>query len=157
MNFVQKAALISLALALPIGGAIAGTAKQNKTSHHAAMAEVFSEMDVDQDNTVTQKEIHSFRKAWFNGGDSDKDGKISVAELDEMMKRFRADHLARRLVMMDTDGNGHVDGEEFAHHRGRWMNYIDENQDGAIEKAELMKASKRHGKHRTRHGRHGMH
>jgi Ca2+-binding EF-hand superfamily protein len=159
MNFVQKAALITLAVALPFGVAVAATSKMNgKSSHRAQMLEQFTKMDANKDGSVTQKEIHAYRKSWFSGGDSDSDGALSLAELDTMMAAFRAGHLKRRLAMMDTDGDGSVDGEEFARFRGRWMHHIDADGSGAIDKAEIEKAANHRGHgHRKFKSKHSQH
>lgn len=160
MNFVQKAALITLAIALPAGAAMAASHKAGSKSARAAMMmEQFTKMDANQDGKVTQKEIHGYRTDWFNDGDADKDGMLSVTELDAMMEQFRAAHLKRRLTMMDTDGDSAVSGDEFARHRSRWMHHLDADGDGAIDKAEIENAGNHHGprhrKHKTMHGRHG--
>jgi hypothetical protein len=161
MNFAQKAALIALAIALPAGAVLAASPKAGAKSPHAAMMmEQFTRMDANQDGMITQKEIHGHRKDWFNVADADKDGKLSVSELDTIMAQFRAIHLERRLAMMDTDGDGAVSGDEFARHRGRWMHHLDADGDGAIDKSEVEKGGDHHGRrhrgHKTMHGQHGQ-
>ena len=163
MILVRKAALIALVAALPYAAATAETPKAGaKSPHKAMMMEQFTKMDANKDGSVTQKEIHGYRKGWFGKGDSNGDGALSLAELDAMTATFRAGHLKTRLVMMDTDGDGAVSAEEFARHRGRWMHHLDADGDGAIDSAEIEMAGKHHGRkhgghrgNKTKHGRHG--
>jgi hypothetical protein len=160
MNFTRKTLLIGLITALPLGVAVAAKPKDGANPRHAAMMlEMFTRMDANRDETVTQKEIHDYRKIWFGNGDTNSDGTLSPAELDAMLATFRAGHLKHQLVRMDTDGNGKVEAEEFARFRGRWMHHLDGDGDGAIKKAEIEKAGKRHGAHRQKqksgHGHRG--
>jgi hypothetical protein len=96
---------------------------------------------------------------WFGNGYTNGDGTLSTVELGAMVATLRADHLKRRLVRMDTDDNGKFEAEEFAWFRGRWMHYLDGDGGGAIKKAEIEKAGKRHGAHRQKkmsgHGHRG--
>jgi len=165
MKLVGKSALVILAAALPLGVVMADTKSETGKSPHAAlMMEMFTAADADSDGTVTQKELHGYRLDLFKAADGNGDGALSVAELDAMIAKFRADRMRRMLVRMDTDGNGIVGADEFARHRGRWMHHLDENGDGAIEKADIermaMASAKRHHMHGRNHddpGHHGHH
>ena len=107
MNFTRKALLTSLFTALPLGVVAAAKPKGGANQRHAGMMiEMFTRMEVNKDETVTQKGIHGYRKTWFGNGDTNGDGTLSTVEINAMLATFRADHLKRQLVRMDTDGNG---------------------------------------------------
>lgn len=159
MTLIQKALLVALATSIPFAGALAKKPGHDAQSpRKAMMMEQFSEMDANEDGSVTQAEIHAYRKTRFMGADGNGDGALSVAELDAMMAEFRANHIKRRLTAMDTDGDGTVDSEEFARSRGRWMHRLDSNGDGAIDKAEIEKMGRHNagarGSHHSKRGHH---
>lgn len=160
MNFNRKALLIGVITALPLGAAVAAKPKDGTNPRHATMmTQMFTRMDANKDETVTQKEIHGYRMTWFENGDTNGNGTLSTVELGAMSATFRADHLKCRLVRVDTDGNGKVEAKEFARFQGRWMHHLDGDCDGAIKKAEIEKAGKRHGAYRQKqmsgHGHRG--
>jgi len=159
MNLVGKSALVVLAAALPLGVVMADTKlKAHKFPHAALMMEMFTAADADKDGTVTQKEVHDYRLNLFKASDGNGDGALSVAELDAMIAKFRADRMQRMLVRMDTDGDGIVGADEFARHRGKWMHHLDKNGGGNIEKADIERmakmSAKRHRMHKREHGHH---
>lgn len=159
MNLAAKTTLIVFATALPLGVALAGAGHDAPASSHAKiMMEMFTAADADGDGKVTQKELHGYRLDLFKSSDQNADGVLSVAELDAMIAKFRAERMQRMLVRMDTDGDGIVGADEFARHRGRWMRHLDENGDGAIEKADIERMAKmKHGRHYRRKGGHDHH
>ena len=96
MNFTRKTLLIGLITTLPLGAAVAAKGKGGANPRHAAMMmEMFTRMDANKDETVTQKEIHGYWMTWFGNGDTNGDGTLSTAEPNAMLATFQADHLER--------------------------------------------------------------
>ena len=65
----------------------------------------FAAVDTDKDGKITAAEMEAYRAAEVAGVDADKDGKLSATELSAM-------HMARMQAMADADGDGALTQEE---------------------------------------------
>ncbi len=151
MTIHLKLLLVAILAATPMTAALGHD--QGKSAMKALIAEQFAAADADGDGQVSRSEIYDERKSRFATTDSNNDGAISATELDTALAVWRLPRLTKRLALMDTDGNGSVDIEEFARH-DRWLHRLDKNHDGAIDRDEI-KSAGRHFKHHKscHHGR----
>ncbi|WP_241699795.1 EF-hand domain-containing protein [Tabrizicola fusiformis] len=123
-------------------------------------AGMFALMDTDKDGKVTQAEIDAFKAARFAEADTDKDGKLSPAELLVMREKAetaRREAMAKAMVArIDTDKDGLVSAAELAAAGpGKGMiDRLDSDGDGAVSLAE-MEAAKDHMKGHGKHGKRG--
>jgi Ca2+-binding EF-hand superfamily protein len=96
MRFVAGGLSLSLGLAF----AVAVTADEPKTGAARKLAEVFQDLDADNDGVLAQSEVDAAGKPAFKTilteGDADKDGKIDA-------KEFEA--LGEKLIAARKDGN----------------------------------------------------
>ncbi|PTE13531.1 hypothetical protein C5F44_13330 [Fuscovulum blasticum DSM 2131] len=112
------------------------------------MFENFDAMDTDKDGKVTQAEIDAWRAARFAEADADKDGFLSKEELVAMrLKEIEARMMkgAERMVgKLDADKDGKLSPAELPASRmdGRVFDLADADNDGSVTKEELADAMK---------------
>jgi hypothetical protein len=104
-------------------------------------------MDADGNGTLSSAEVETFVATRAAEVDADKDGTITVEELDAWIEQQRLKRMAERLARMDSDGNGTVTVEEFrASHVWR-MARLDRDGDGTIEPDEMRRRGWMHRDH----------
>lgn len=119
----------------------------------------FDLIDTDKDGKLSKAEIEAHRAAQFAEADANKDGKLSVEELTAMHAKQAAARAGkgaeRMLEHLDDDEDGMLSLAELsASKRGKRMfSRIDSDEDGLLSKAELEEARD----HMKKGGMHGMH
>jgi Ca2+-binding EF-hand superfamily protein len=101
-----------------------------KANHATKMAERFAKDDSNQDGRLSRKEAERMPDERFARIDGDKDGQLSKAELE----------VARGAM---KDGMKRRHGEPGQRHQNR-LERADQNQDGAIDRAEMESEAQRH-------------
>jgi Ca2+-binding EF-hand superfamily protein len=103
----------------------------------------FATLDTDKDGKVTKAEVDAFHAAQVKAADANGDGKLSADELatmqiSAMTARITA-RAAKMVELMDTDKDGALSAAELAVPPGPEMMFdkIDANSDGAITQAEI--------------------
>lgn len=120
--------------------------------------ENFDQIDTDKDGKLSRAELEAHRAAHFAEADTNKDGKLSVEELTAMHAKRAAERAgkgaAKMLEHLDEDGDGALSlAEMAAHKRGEKMfSRIDQDEDGMLSKAELDEAREHMKKHGRGHG-----
>lgn len=119
----------------------------------------FEEMDANKDGKVTKDEMTAHREARFTRADTDKDGKLSAAELaaaaDEKAKERSAKRASKMIERADKDGDGMLTMAEMTPPRGdKMFDRADTDGDGAISKAEADAAREKMGKRGRGHRKH---
>lgn len=166
---VSRNALTMLALAA-VSGAALSTAVLAQDAPEAPMDAPmemggpmagfdFAALDTDKDGKITVAEMEAFRAARVAEMDADKDGKLSAAELSAMqMARMqaRADEMAARMIERhDADGDGLLTTAEFMTPPmpERMFERADTDGDGALSAEEVEAAQTRMAEMREGRGK----
>ncbi len=89
--------------------------------------------DTDGDGVVTVAEVQAKILQRAISIDANKDGNISVAEMDAHREQMRAERRANRLAKLDADNNGSISVEEYAAAKSERAAKRDRNGDGVID------------------------
>ncbi len=121
----------------------------------------FDAIDTDKDGKITVAELDAHRAAAVVGTDANNDGKLSAEELaaqDLRMMTERANTRAARMIeTLDTDGDSLLSAAEMAARPmpDRIFDRLDADGDGAITKAEAETARTRMAERMEGGRRHG--
>lgn len=143
MNKYRYTALIlgsSLAVA---GSAFAGVAlaggggECDKAGAHAGRgAARFEQIDSNKDGKISLAELTASRESWLTQVDTNKDGVATQAEIDASMASKRQEHLKKMFEREDANKDGRLTREE-TRMPSAWFEKADANKDGALTLAEL--------------------
>ena len=107
-------------------------------------------LDADKNGDVTMEEFTKVTDEHFASADSDKDGKLTVAEVAAEIEKMRSERMAKRFIArLDANDDGVLTQEELANARKKMFAMLDRNDDGKIVESE--RPGGRHGwgrKHR---------
>jgi Ca2+-binding EF-hand superfamily protein len=155
------ASLGSVALAenMPMDGGMQGCGMQGGGMRDGGMREGgpflnFDQIDADKDGKITLAEMEAFRAARFAGADANADGNLSAEELVAMHEAERAARQLQRstdmIAKFDTNADGALSAEELPQpgNFDQLFDRIDTDKDGAISKAEADAAMEMMGGHR---------
>jgi Ca2+-binding EF-hand superfamily protein len=141
MNKYIFPALIVSSLALAgsaLAGADGGCDKAEGKAGHGAAAR-FGEVDTNKDGKISLAELTASRETWLTRIDTNKDGVASQAEIDASFQAGRQEHLQKRFERDDANKDGRVTRDE-SHMPSAWFERADSNKDGALTLAELSSA-----------------
>ena len=160
----------SLALAVLVSGALGSAAMADRMRDHGAQGGAmgmllghgpfggpgfdFDAVDADKDGKITLAEMEAFRAARFAGADANADGNLSAEELVAMHEAERAARQLQRstdmIAKFDTNADGVLSAEELPQPGNfeQLFDRIDTDKDGAISKAEADAALEMMGGHR---------
>ena len=123
------------------------------------LLDLFDEIDTDKDGKLSLAELEAHRAAEFAASDTNGDGALDAAEIAaRMMARFQeklADKAQHMIDNRDNDGNGTISADEMG--KGPAEDHfarIDTDNDGAISKEEA-EAAMQHRKKRGHGWGHG--
>ena len=116
------------------------------------LIELFDSIDTDKDGKITYAELEAHRKAEFDAADANKDGVLDADELSaRALARFQeklAERTQNMLDTMDNDGSGSLSPDELGQGPGmRNFARIDTDNDGFVTKEEIQ-AGMKHPKKR---------
>ncbi|MCR9072988.1 MAG: calcium-binding protein [Alphaproteobacteria bacterium] len=145
----------ALALVAALGSAVLvpslATAHGDKDAHGLRAGERaehmerrFQEIDTDKDGKITGAEIDAFRAARFAAADANGDGKLSVEEMQAARSEQRKERFGRMIARLDKDGDGQLSAAEMPKRGDRLMK-LDKDGDGAVSLEEMKAAKGRHG------------
>lgn len=136
--------MVPLALGLALGGVSAALAFGG--GEMPAPPIDFGAADTDKDGKLTRAELDAWRQQQVAAMDADKDGFVSAAEMKAAIiarLSLRADDMVeRRIAAQDEDGDGRLSMAEMeaGSRADRLFGRIDTDGDGAISQAELEQA-----------------
>jgi Ca2+-binding EF-hand superfamily protein len=142
MNKYRYTALIlgsSLAVAGSAfaGVAFAGGGDCDKAGGHAGRgAARFEQIDSDKDGKISLAELTTSRESWLTQVDTNKDGVATQAEIDASMASKRKEHQQKMFERDDANKDGRLTREE-TRLPSAWFEKADANKDGALTLAEL--------------------
>jgi Ca2+-binding EF-hand superfamily protein len=121
----------------------------------------FDQIDADKDGKITLAEMEAFRAARFAAADTNGDGNLSAEELVAMHAAERAARELQRsadmIAKFDTNADGVLSAEELPQpgNATNMFERIDTDKDGAISKAEVDAAKAAMAEHRGKGKGHG--
>jgi Ca2+-binding EF-hand superfamily protein len=122
---------------------------------------MFDTLDADKDGKVTVAEIEADRAAKVKAADANGDGLMSADELAamqiaEMTERAKT-RAAEMVTRLDADKDGLLSGAELAtrHDPAKMFERFDTDEDGAISREEATAAAEMMAKGREGHGHRG--
>jgi Ca2+-binding EF-hand superfamily protein len=106
--------------------------------HHrgAQMFEMMDSFDTDGDGKLTQAEIDQARKDRLAKHDADKDGKLTLQEYEALWLEAMRERMVRQFQRHDRDGDAAVTAEEFVQTTGRLAARLDRNGDGVVDRED---------------------
>jgi hypothetical protein len=96
----------------------------------------FAQNDEDGDGVLTRGEARRAALVLFDGFDSNRDGVVTSAEVNENMGPWRARRFEERFSDLDRDRNGVLTRPEMDVPLGRWAS-LDRNRDSRLTRSEL--------------------
>ncbi len=140
----SRVAAVALASVALLGGvavmAEAGPGKHGGVGKGFALLKI-QQADLDGDGVITREELKKARQQRFAGMDADKDGKVSIAELDAaIMKRLERRKVRMRyrlLGRLDANGDGVIGKDEFMRVGMPLFNRLDADGDGKVTRQEM--------------------
>lgn len=153
MKRLQTLKLPLVLAAVAVVGGFAAVSLADDTGKHEGRhghwgRMMLTEMDADEDGTVTSAEIAAHEAARAAEIDADKNGTITADELIAHHEKIRQQRMADRLKAMDRNGDGNVSVEEYEAAQTWRMARLDRNGDGKIEPDEMrFHGGKRHHRH----------
>ncbi|MDF1748068.1 MAG: EF-hand domain-containing protein [Alphaproteobacteria bacterium] len=124
------------------------------------MEQMITEMDTNNDGSITKAEAQAFRDAKFAAADANGDGAITPKEMGDAVQVMRFNHLDKNgdgaitqeefltankgigrgfkhFSRMDQDGSGRIEAPEMAEMTDHMFDRMDRNNDGTISAEEL--------------------
>lgn len=145
MNRYHYAALIlgsGLAIAgSALAGGAGGCEGGEKASHGERRSARFAEVDTNKDGKVSLAELTASRESWLTKVDTNKDGVASQVEIEASFAAGRQEHLQAMFAREDANKDGRLTRDESRMPSARFER-ADANKDGALTLAELTEARK---------------
>lgn len=107
-------------------------------------------LDTDKDGKVSLAEIHAEQRRLMAAADVDGDGQLSAEEFRRRGRWFLRLRVVSFFDMLDADGDGKLSAAEINDPSVRWFGRHDENKDQALDGDELAKSGWDRGRWRGR-------
>lgn len=140
------------------GVATAAELEQSHKARHAErVAAMFAKRDTNKDGRLTQAESQ-MPERWFARSDANNDGALTAAELAARPAHGKGGHAGKshgkrgggQLAHLDQNDDGKVERAEVIQAATRMLQRLDRNADGSLTSDEMGRGGRGHGK-----GRHG--
>ncbi|HTV22654.1 MAG TPA: hypothetical protein VMG12_28390 [Polyangiaceae bacterium] len=159
MNKYRYSALIlgsSLAIAASAFAGVAfagGGGDCDKAGGHAGRgAARFEQIDTNKDGKISLAELTASRETWLTKVDTNKDGVATPAEIEASMSARHQERLQKMFERDDANKDGRLTREE-TRMPSAFFEKADANKDGALTLAELGNARKTaHADQQAKHG-----
>ncbi|WP_309668375.1 EF-hand domain-containing protein [Tabrizicola sp.] len=156
----QTAIILAALLTATMASAAFADKGPDGPSRGDVLLDKFDSIDTDKDGKVSEAELAAFRAAEFAAADTNFDGMLSAEELTQKQLARMAETAAMRSAKMieerDDNGDGSLSADEMDQSvQESRFSRIDQDDDGAISKDEAEEALKRFADNRKKH-RKGM-
>jgi Ca2+-binding EF-hand superfamily protein len=99
----------------------------------------FAEVDTNKDGKVSLAELTASRESWLTQVDTNKDGVATQAEIEASFAARRQEHAQKTFSREDANKDGRLTRDE-SRIPSAWFERADANKDGALTLAELTEA-----------------
>ena len=129
-------ALAGIASADMGGGRDGGMHRMWGEGHGRGMMgqQMMERYDTDKDGKITQAEIDQNRTAWHGEFDADKNASLSLEEFRALWLKARGEMIVREFQYFDADGSGQVTLEEYQKPLSGLVASRDRNGDGVLSR-----------------------
>lgn len=93
---------------------------------------LFTQVDADNDGSITQAEIDSYRSTKMGEADTSGDSALSIDEFDTLYREFTRSRMVDTFQDFDADGDGVVSAEELDVRFDDIVERMDRDGDGAL-------------------------
>jgi Ca2+-binding EF-hand superfamily protein len=107
------------------------------------MARRIELLDTNKDGKVSIAEIHAEQKRLLGAADVNGDGMLSVEEFRRRGRWFISLRTISFFDMLDSDGDGQISEKEMTDPSARWFSRYDANKDKALDSDEFAKSGRR--------------
>jgi Ca2+-binding EF-hand superfamily protein len=104
---------------------------------HGHMHELAVAYDANNDGKLSQEEIDQGRSNQLKKFDKDGDGKLTLAEYEELWMDAMRERMVDRFQEHDSDGDGNVTAEEFGKRFAGMVKFMDSNGDGVLDHQDM--------------------
>lgn len=132
---------VAVAASAFAGVALAGPGC-DKGGEKAGRGAHFDPIDSNKDGKLSLAELTALRLSWLAKVDANKDGVATRAELDASRDAARKEHQQARFARDDANKDGRLTRDE-TRMPSAWFESADANKDGALTLAELTQARER--------------
>ncbi len=116
------------------------------------MENIFTLLDTDKDGKVTRAEFEEVRGTLFTSADADNSGGIKLTDFSTIWMTLHEGQTVRMFQSMDVDGDLSITAKEHADRSADLVERMDRNDDGVITKADFKRGP--NGRHGRRGGWH---
>jgi Ca2+-binding EF-hand superfamily protein len=110
------------------------------------MNRMFDKFDVDKDGKASLREVEDGLKKRFAAANANGDDKLTLDEFQTLWMEFARPRMVRHFQHIDSQGKGYLTQEALLEPILRKMSSLDRDKDGAVSKDEL------HPKRNWKHG-----
>lgn len=114
---------------------------------------MFELFDTDKDGKVTRAEFDDVRGQLFASADTDASGSFGLEDFSNIWMTINDQRVVRRFQKLDSNGDLAISAEENAARTSDLVKRLDRNGDGVVTKADMKRGKK--GKGGWRHGKRG--
>jgi hypothetical protein len=130
--------VLAAALALGTGAALAGGGWHGHGPGGMGRGtSLFDNFDTNKDGKITQAEIDAARDAQLKKHDRDGNGALSLEEYQALWVEVMRPRMVRQFQAHDEDGDASVTVQEFQERFSGMVRHLDRNDDGEITMDEL--------------------
>lgn len=104
--------------------------------HGMMFEQMLDRFDANNDGKIGKDEVTSARTSALATYDTDKDGKLSLAEFKPLWAEYAEQRMVRGFQRLDADGDAAVTADELTKATDRLFARLDRNDDGAIDKSD---------------------
>ncbi|WP_181699719.1 EF-hand domain-containing protein [Chthonobacter albigriseus] len=139
----------AFAATIPVANADMGGNRHGREHggrHGGGMAMMMMErFDTDKDGKITQAEIDAVQTERFKAATADGNQTLSIAEFEPLFNQERREQMVRAFQRLDADGDGQVTREEFDDRTAGMVARMDRNNDGALSREDRGQRGEGHG------------
>ncbi len=118
------------------------------------MHRMMGRFDTNEDGKLTQAELDEARTKLLATHDGNKDGKLSLAEFEKLWLEVKRQRMVRGFQKIDRDGDATITLDEFLKPFSRIVERLDRNEDGVLDRTDHRKHGWRGRGHHMDGGHH---